>query len=505
MLYFSNDVFSRFAKDENGVRPNKVLFSLLKSGRWIFKYDFHEITNMAQMEHKLFKCIESCTNDVYCKHPISACGYLFWSQKYAAPEGKKYLEDDTMTSHIRVYDVVENKTKIIKAGKWFRSIILETEIGNKLPEPVINYLCEVFTMKWSSYVNEKISRYTLYVNDNFSDIYDSDYLDGDLCSCMVDEVFYSFYKNAVEAKAAYLYDNEKKLIVARAIIYTECHDDYDDSIWRLCERQYSTDGDESLKQLLVDKLYQGGYIDAHKKVGADCHSPSMFVDKNGNSLEDKHFWIECELGGDDYLSYQDSFKWYDYEKRVAYNYSNEDNQPEHGCLICLSTASGRFDNDYFWDNYHDYWCSETTTCYYHGDWYDVDNNNRDGFVWCELERTYYHEDDVVETKDYGRHPEMYSNWSDVLNVWYAKEDNLEQAELEYKEKNWYLCDYGGKEEYVEDLEDCIFVFEYLNGSYRPRTISREEFDRSEFKLYRGRLYDTLDYNDEPIKSINYKF
>ena len=37
-------------------------------------------------------------------------------------------------------------------------------------------------------------------------------------------------------------------------------------------------------------------------------------------MEDKKFYIDCDLGTEDTLSYQDSFKWYDMEAGKAYNY-----------------------------------------------------------------------------------------------------------------------------------------------------------------------------------------
>lgn len=91
----------------------------------------------------------------------------------------------------------------------------------------------------------------------------------------------------------------------------------------MLERQYSSNEDNTLKRLLIDKLIQGKYIDGYKTVGASCSDADAFVDIDGNSLRDRKFEIKCRLSEEDTLSYQDSFKWYDYDKDKAYNYEPE--------------------------------------------------------------------------------------------------------------------------------------------------------------------------------------
>ena len=90
----------------------------------------------------------------------------------------------------------------------------------------------------------------------------------------------------------------------------------------MLERQYSSNEDNTLKRLLIDKLIQGKYIDGYKTGGASCSDADAFVDIDGNSLRDRKFEIKCRLSEEDTLSYQDSFKWYDYEERKAYNYKH---------------------------------------------------------------------------------------------------------------------------------------------------------------------------------------
>ena len=107
--------------------------------------------------------------------------------------------------------------------------------------------------------------------------------------------------------------------MARAILFTNVTDQYGRK-WRLLERQYSKESNEVLKRLLIDLCIKEGHIDGYKQVGAGCSESRAFVANDGSSLADMKFSIKCELDMYDTLSYQDSFKYYDYNKSTAYNY-----------------------------------------------------------------------------------------------------------------------------------------------------------------------------------------
>ena len=177
-----------------------------------------------------------------------------------------------------------------------------------MPESVIIYLQECFTQDWQAFSISSLPKENrLFVDDNFNDIYDSGECEGDFYSCMTDKGYHCFYRDSVDASAAYL-KNEDGKIIARCVIFNKVYEEGSNKIWRLAERQYSTNQDDVLKRALVNALIIGGYIDGYKQVGYDCHHSRSFVDIFGNSLEDKKFYIDCDLGTEDTLSYQDSFK-----------------------------------------------------------------------------------------------------------------------------------------------------------------------------------------------------
>ena len=141
------------------------------------------------------------------------------------------------------------------------------------------------------------------------------------------------------------------------IIYNEVHDQHD-KVWRLAERQYSTDCNDILKRALVDALIRDGHIDGYKKIGAGCGDSQAFVDNEGNSLSHLKLSISCDLDYGDTLSYQDSFKSYDEYERVATNFGEGD--------IGLDTTNGEIedeDDEREYDSYHDRYCSEVRTVY----------------------------------------------------------------------------------------------------------------------------------------------
>lgn len=388
----------------NGIksRKNKILLSYIKNPRLIREaretgdYSLLNIRNMTELKKIMFgRITESAAATPGLTYRVRLLGYLFFSSKYET-DGNNGLCEDGDFKECRYVNHGNNSGIFkMKAGKFIRNLILETEFGQTLPEQVLVYLQECFTQDWQTYTMGTLPKNHLYVNKEFGRIYNSRQCDGDFHSCMVNRGLHSFYSNAVDASAAYL-QNEDGLIIARCVIYNRCKDE-DGKVWRLAERQYSTEQNDVLKRALVDALIRGNYIDGYKQVGFDCHNSRGFVDCEGNSLEHKKFSIDCDLETYDRLSYQDSFKWYDIRERVAYNYETSDYD------YCLDLTEGSIDGDddddddeyESWDDFHDYGCDETREAYYHGRLYYVDVDNLDDFRYVGSEDAYHHKTDCV--------------------------------------------------------------------------------------------------------------
>ena len=321
-----------FGKNPSGARKNKILLTLLKDvnfwrKRKEFPVFFQKVVEM-KSQQSLFDAL-MC--QFGCEQPrANSCGSEFFVCEFFSAENGRYGTDnqeglcedgDFMKIRVKLFDNGKEVMRKTSPGKVLRQIISDTQYS-WLPDSVVNFLCEKFTEKWTAYAEEKISHFTLCVDDDFDFIYDSSNCNGDFHSCMTDEGYDDFYNECVSAKAACLLKDE--LIVARCVIFTDVHDEETGDVLRLAERQYSTDQDNLLKQMLVSKLIAGGHIDGFKTVGAGCHSPMDFVLNDGTPLVHKmHIpcvWREC----DNHAPYMDSFKWFVDENDTLYNYHRKD-------------------------------------------------------------------------------------------------------------------------------------------------------------------------------------
>ena len=493
-------------------RNNKILLSLLKD-----KELFHESVKRGDLELFEQKNLVDLRNIINERLNISGAksrklpyrltllGYTYYSDKYTLDDLNGICEDGTPNA-VRYINNESGRVFKMKAGKFMKALIECTKFGKTLPKSIVIWLCEEFTRDWSAYTIGKLPKNKLYINDNFSDIYDSSRLKGydedsdSFVSCMVNKGFHSFYRDSVDAKAAYLEDEYGK-IIARCIIFTDVYDE-DDNHYRYAERQYSVGCNDIYKQALVDALIQAGEIDIYKKVGAGCHDETAIVDINGKSMAGKQFRISCDLEWDDTLSYQDTFKYYSMSRREAYNYDRGD--------YALDVTEGsleKADEDYEnndpdeYDSYHDRDAYEVCTVYYHGGTETCDVDDREDFTYFKGE--WRHEDDIVECEKCGKkilNPDYYTEddgafCSDLTDENYCCEDCRDEAELEYKKKYWHYSDYD--EDWYEDEDDLTSYQKYncITGDYTEKTISKDSFynllDNNGLHNWGGLYFDVI--------------
>ena len=491
MLYYNfygyEEFKARFGleKRDNGTvaRKNRILLghlknpALLRYCREHNDYTLLHIYNMADLQKKVFEAIiKSGENDGKLPYRVELIGRTYYSSRYQTDESKGVCEDLDKGS-VRYINVERNRVFKMRAGKFMRGLILETEIGKLLSPSVVNWLAgDVFTQQWCTYTYGYTPEIELHVNDDFRSIYDSDCCKGNFGSCMVDKDRTSFYHDAVKAKAAYITD-KTGLIVARAVLFTDVTDQ-DGKKWRLLERQYSSGGDDILKRLLVDKLIQEKHIDGYKIVGASCHEANAFVDTEGNSLSDRMFEIDCELDEEDTLSYQDSFKWYSYSRNKAYNYGNSNSSYNLDTTdLNLYGDTDDEEDGGEWDAYHQYYCDDTRLCYRNGREIWVDSDNLDDFVWIESKNEYHHEEDCICCDDCRTHVLLDdAMYSEVTEEYYCCKECMEKAENEFKRKNWHYSEYD--DEWYESLDDItrINIWNESEGIYEEKSICTDTLD-----------------------------
>lgn len=417
-----------FGKNPSGARKNKILLTLLKDQnfwrkRKEFPVFFQKCVEM-KSQQSLFDAL-MC--QFGCEQPrANSCGIRFFVCEFFSAENGRYETDnqkglcedgDFMKIRVLLFDNGKEVVRKTSPGKVLRQIISDTQY-NWLPDSVVNFLCEKFTEKWTAYAEDKIGNFELRVDDDFDFIYNSSYCDGDFHSCMTDDGFDDFYSECVSAKAASLLKDG--LIVARCVIFTDVHDEDTGNVLRLAERQYSTDQDNLLKQMLVSKLIAGGYIDGFKTVGAGCHSPMDFVLNDGTPLVHK-MHIPCvwrENCND--APYMDSFKWFMPENDKLYNYAHEE-------------ASYLFENT---DGTAEYMLC---TVYKNGEQIQVSEEERDlNYTYLSREEVYVYDEDVFRcercnTQTFFSSAELQSNsvYSSYTDEDYCCNYCMEKSVLEH--------------------------------------------------------------------------
>lgn len=509
MLYYQFRNYEEFKeifaveKRNNGVvvRKNKILLSHLKNADLLkyccerYNFSLLSIKDMAQLQQVVTDAIcSSGKQDDSLPHRVELIGCIYWSAQYRTDEARGICEDGDHGS-IRYVNMDRNRVFKMKSAKFLRAVILETTVGKILSPSVVNWLCgDVFTKQWYTFTLGCTSGMELYVDNNFEAIYESYLCKGHFNSCMTDMDRHSFYSDSVKAKAAYLKDEEGK-IVARAILFTEVTDQ-DNRRWRLLERQYTTGEDEMLKYMLVNKLIQEGYIDGYKIVGASCHEANAFVGIDGSSLFDRKFEIECDLGMDDTLSYQDSFKWYDYEERKAYNYRHS----EDDYLLDMTDRNLNGDDDESeeaWDEYNQRYCTETRVCYMEGREIEVDVDDLEDFRYISSCGEYHHHDDTVFCdwcESYCLTGE--SVYSGITEEYYCCEQCREDAECSYKENYWHYSEYD--KDWFEDADELteIQIWNQQEKAYKSQTIHlntiKNLLENGLIVCFDEEYYDSLD-------------
>lgn len=466
----------------NGVRSrkNRIMLTHIKNRQLIDycrrkdDYSLLRVRTMTDLKKLAFdKLQESGKNDTKLLHKVNLIGMTFYSSKYRTDE-KNGLCDDLDGSSIRYISIERNREFKMRSGKFISKILRECELGQILSEQVINWLTEEFTSDWESFTKFHHPEIELHIDDNFRKIYNSEWCrDFKGNSCMMNTGHWVFYRDSVEAKAAYLTDKDG-YVLARAIIYTNVTDQYGNR-HRLLERQYCKESNPILAKMLIEACIKGGHITAYKTVGAACADSRNFVAVDGTSLTDLVFQTPMEVDYETTLSYQDSFKYLDYSNQIAYNVKEAVSDPCN--LEYLDTTNLNLngdcddDDEGEWDEYHCEYVDSTVLCHRNGHEIYVDVERLEDFEMINGER--HHVDDLVYCDHCGKA---------VLKADAIEEKGddsvfcCEEHRKEYIEEHWYHSQWDEK---YYPKEDDITTFSQWNDftqSYRKLTINRQSLE-----------------------------
>lgn len=422
---------------EDGKAKNHILLAFTRSKEMYEWYKdrceldrFYGINSMPRLYDELVRMLQMFKDS---GNTIEIGDFFVMSSPIYGMDVQKGLCFD---GDIASYRYIRNgKPYKMKVGRMVRHLIDACSLyGAILPETCKLWLCEEIAAKWQTYAKGKTSDLTLVVDDDFEYIYQTENYKNEhsMGSCMEDDNNFYFYNEAVDASAASLRDCNGK-VLARCVIYNNATQIETGKKFRLAERQYSIGGTELYKRILVAKLVEAGLCDAYKTVGASCHEPKAWVDVTGQALEHTQFSLPCRLQHEDTISYQDSFKWYDEDKQVAYNFNKGGN-----LINSLETTDSMYRSEKYYSSWDDDYSDEPVVeCFCEGRRYTIAPYNTEyHFRWVDGLGQYHHEDDV-------RYCECCDVWvlsedaltSELVDGYFCCEECLEEAEEQYRKEN----------------------------------------------------------------------
>ena len=333
----------------------------------------------------------------------------------------RYPKDNRGNTKMIAYSKTTGDGKIymMTITKLLTKIFADKDIykQSKSHKVISNRLTELLSQKWEA--DNSLEGYEVTVDDDFERIY----IDNEIDSCMTEGYHYKFYESSVNASAASLTSPNGDM-VARCIIFNEVLEIGTKNTYRYAERQYATQA--KFKQVLINRLYEGDYIDIHKDVNASCQD-STTIKKEDESFP-LALKIEMALESGDYMAYQDTFKWYDQSNNVAYNHhhsnceemtsTDEEYRPEdrYTCDVCGASLS---EDDALWAENGDCLCSD---CGVTDDVNDV-VIRRSYAVYSNEQRGYIHQDQAIEINGNYYHEDSDSIGYDEIDDEYILADD----------------------------------------------------------------------------------
>lgn len=332
-----------------------------------------------------------------------------------------------------------------------------------IPDVVKNRVIECFSIAWTAYADG--GEFTLHIDKNFHAIYSSDECDGNFHSCMTDMGFETFYEAIPEANACYI-TNEDGLIVARAILWNDV-DGGNGNRYRLLDRLYSTDQNERLQTILLNKVLAEQKCDLYKPVGCACSDATDILTADGVCFDGVlRIWYDLEPM--EYVPYLDTFKYYSEngnfatnDEYIEYDYNltgtGGENPSQNYCNYFDEHFSGRsIHSDYHDSDFEDYDDRITYSDYE----YDVLVKDDDDVCYSEALDDYLLKDHAVQTEDSGN--------------WFPRNE---------------ACDYG-----LICVEDGVYCddhyFEY------PENVGTIDEENYEIEDYKELVAKTIIFEDE---------
>lgn len=501
--FYDEQSFEHLFGMRNGTRMNKILLAFITSED-VYNIDPYlaGTTNMQNMKRYCMDYLRREGGNLLLN------GWWYGLSGYRTDDRCGICSDGD-TGAVRF--IHDGRVAKMRVGKLFSKILQESDTCKNLPDSVKTWLTEEFSSEWRAFVEQETgAAYNLVTgldgNLTFADIYGNGntYRVGHFGSCMEGQERHKFYDVSMKDvyPAALVSKDDPNLIVARCVVYNHVEDVDTGDVYRLAERQYTDDGD-AVKRQLVNKLEKAGLIDGHKAVGASCHDGWNFVANDGTSLREKKLSVDVDFKDNKVLSYQDSFKYYDNDRKKAYNFC-----PDRYSLD-LATTSPRV--SIYFDSYHNrevfngvyaVWVNGIEmTCdeqymedftYWNGAWYHTEKDT----VICPHCGTRI-----------GAHHIPKGYYSELTGEHYCGYECKRQAETAIKERSKFYSVFDN--EFVDKASELTNVFVYVynysygyNYGYKFMSIKKTTLEAAillgNAAKYRGKYYVVVDSKKKPL-------
>ncbi len=350
---------------------------------------------------------------------------------------------------VRYIKTEDGEVYKMKIGKWILAILQnEYNVIGLIGLPLVNYWIETITAQWKSsgFNGERFMLKTQKEGLTFEHIYSTDYCAGNLGSCMMDDGQYVFYENSVDAEPVALYDQQEGAIVARAVIFHNVKD-REGNMYNYLERQYAKN--DMYKEMLIDKCYEKGIIDIHKSASAGYSDVTEIYNKERQRLQDTFLSIEMNIENGDTISFQDTFRYYNYHKKIGTNLKmyGVDATNRLDTTDCVLNMGG-------WDEYNEEYTQDDLT---------------EVYVWDGTDYIRQTVSEDYAASRFGRYEGEYYDelaYSEILDE-DVPIDRIGELEEEYKQSYWNYDEFNG--EYTED--DLAQVYVCSGTDYRQMDVA----------------------------------
>lgn len=228
---------------------------------------------------------------------------------------------------VRYRNISTGKIYKMKIGKYVNKYL--DYISNQtnkyfwLKNPTLRiFFIEELTELWK---NARLHDKSLHIviNKDFHSIYNPDNRDKNayhFSSCMDEKENWHFYKDHSNIYDAISLQDDDGLIYARAILVT-CLDNNNNE-HKYLERIYCNK--RMYKDFMFEKAKAEGIFDLYKGLEASCHDATEIYAVKDNKKINYTLHIELNLKEErNYMSYQDTFKWWYKSANKAYNIQKE--------------------------------------------------------------------------------------------------------------------------------------------------------------------------------------